>query len=93
MTVQHITGKNKGRIMLYTLSTCVWCKKTKQLLNDLGVEYDYADIDTLQGDEKTEILKAMKKWNPSGNFPTMVINDKNCIIGFREDAIREALQL
>jgi len=93
MTVQHITGKNKGRIMLYTLSTCVWCKKTKQLLNDLGVEYTYADIDALQGDEKTEILKAMKKWNPSGNFPTMVINDKNCIIGFREDAIREALQL
>jgi len=30
MAMTHVDGKNKGKIMLYALSTCVWCKKTKQ---------------------------------------------------------------
>lgn len=93
MALQHVAGKNAGRIMLYTLSTCPWCKKTKKLLEDLGVEYFYTDVDTLKGDEKAEIMATIKKWNPSVSFPTMVINDKKCIIGFREDAIRETLPL
>jgi hypothetical protein len=30
----------------------------------------------------------MEKWNPKGSFPTLVIDDKRCIVGFREDEIR-----
>ena len=39
MKIEHVKGENKGKIMLYALSTCVWCKKTRELLDDLGVEY------------------------------------------------------
>ena len=39
--------------MLYALSTCVWCRRTKQLLDQLGVEYDYVDVDLLEGGDKT----------------------------------------
>jgi len=43
MDVNHVQGKNVGHIMLYALSTCPWCRKTKQLLSDLGVDYYYVD--------------------------------------------------
>lgn len=93
MNISHVKGKNKGKIFLYALSTCGWCKKTKKLLNNLGVAYSYLDVDSLQPDEKTQVEKEVKKWNPQCNYPTMVINDKKCIVGFKEEEIREALHL
>ena len=91
MAVIHVDGKKKGKVMLYALSTCGWCKKTKVLLNELGVEYDYTDVDLLKGAEQDAVVKEIMKWNPSSNFPTIVIDAKKCIIGFKEDEIREAL--
>lgn len=93
MKFEHVKGKNKGKILLYALSTCVWCKKTKEFLNKLGVEYSYIFVDLLDGQEKDDTMEDVKKWNPRCSFPTLVINDKNCIVGFKEDEIKEALGL
>ena len=92
MSTEHVSGKNVGRLMLYALSTCPWCKKTKSLLNDLGVEYDYVDVDLLGPDEKAKATETIKKCNPACSFPTLVVDDKKCIIGFREDEIKKALK-
>jgi glutaredoxin len=91
MKTEHVQGKNKGKIMLYALSTCMWCKKTKKFLDDLGVEYNFIYVDYLEGDEREKTKKEIMKWNPRFSFPTMVINDKKCIVGFKEDKIKEAL--
>ena len=91
MSTTHVEGENVGKVMLYALSTCVWCKKTRALLEDLGVEYDYVYVDLLSGDEEQSAMKEIVKYNPAGAMPTMVIDDKKCIIGFKEDEIREAL--
>ena len=93
MAVEHVQGKDVGKIMLYALSTCIWCKKTRQLLADLGVEYSYLYVDLLQGEERSDAMAIVEKWNPDGSFPTMVINDARCIVGFKENEIREALQV
>jgi glutaredoxin len=92
MPVEHVAGKNAGKIMLYALSTCVWCKKTRELLNDLKVEYDYAYVDLMKEDEKKATIETIKKWNPACSFPTVVIDDKKCIVGFKEKELKEALQ-
>lgn len=92
MDLKHVPGKNLGHIILYALSTCPWCKKTKQLLSDMGVEYDYADVDLMTADEKDKTMRIVEKWNPRCSFPTLVINDNKCIIGFQEDEIRKALK-
>ncbi|PXF56785.1 MAG: hypothetical protein C4B59_16340, partial [Candidatus Methanogaster sp.] len=47
----HIEGEDKGKIILYALSTCVWCKKTKKLLTELGVDFHYVYADLLKEDE------------------------------------------
>jgi len=93
MKTKHVKGKNKGKIILYALSTCIWCKKTKNFLDDLGVEYNFIYVDYLEGDEKEKTKKEIMKWNPRCSFPTIVINDKVCIVGFKEDKIKEALMI
>jgi glutaredoxin-like protein NrdH len=80
------------RILIYTLSTCSHCKATKRFLNDNGIEYDYVDIDLLQGERREEILDEVREINPSLSFPTILIG-KRTIVGFREDEIKEALKI
>jgi glutaredoxin len=91
MSVEHVSGRNAGPLVLYALSTCVWCKKTKQLLDDLGVAYDYVYVDLLDSNEKDHVMKNVERWNPSRSFPTLVVDNDHCIVGFKEDEIRDAL--
>ena len=91
MEPKNIIGKNKGKVMLYALSTCGWCRKTKELLNQLGVSYSYLDVDLLTPQEKESAKGVMRNCNPSCSFPTILINDDICIKGFDEDRIREVL--
>jgi glutaredoxin-like protein NrdH len=37
-------------------------------------------------------MQKVRAWNPSCSFPTIVLDDKKCIVGYREDEIREALR-
>lgn len=93
MAITHVEGKKAGDIIIYTLSTCIWCKKTKQFLNELGVSYKYIDVDLLSGEEKNKVSKEIQKWNPSISFPTIVINNKDCILGYQPDRIKETLDI
>ena len=77
--------------MLYALSTCVWCKKTKRLLEELGVAYDYIDVDGLGREERGEVELEIKKWNPRVSFPTLVLDGSRGIAGFDEEQIRGSL--
>jgi glutaredoxin len=90
---KHVAGENLGHVALYALGTCAWCRKTKRLLNDLGVDYYYVDVDNLVGSEKVEANDEVRKWNPACSFPTLVVNDKDCIVGFDEQKVRRALGL
>ena len=92
MALQNVPGRKVGNIVLYALSTCPWCKKTKALLKELGVEYSFVDVDLLPDTEKMETINIISKWNPSTSFPTIVINNKRAILGFNEPEIREALK-
>jgi glutaredoxin-like protein NrdH len=87
---KHVKGKKKGDVMLYALSTCGWCKKTKRLLNELGIEYHYVDVDLVTEEQQGDVLDEVKGWNPRGTFPTLVVNDE-CIVGYKEEKIKEVL--
>jgi glutaredoxin-like protein NrdH len=91
MNVPHIDGTDKGKLLIYTLSTCIWCKKTKAFLDSLGVSYDYVEVDVLSSEEKESTLTEIKRFNPQCSFPTLVVNDKECIIGYNESKIKETL--
>lgn len=83
----QVDGRDIGDIKIYALSTCGWCKKTKTFFNDRGIRYAYIDVDRLEGFETDAIRQQQLKFNRAGSFPTIVINDKDCIVGYDEDAL------
>ena len=89
--IKHVEGKNRGHIMLYALSTCAWCRKTKAFLDSMKVEYSYTDVDLLKGEKRDKAIEEIKKWNPRCSFPTLVINNEVCVVGYNEGKIKEAL--
>lgn len=92
MTFERIEGTDKGRIVLYALSTCMWCRMAKNLLRDLGVAFEYVDVDKLPTEEKDAAKKEIRRYNPDGSYPTIVINEKESISGFDEAEIREKIK-
>ena len=89
MTVIHVAGRKSRDIMLYALSNCGWCRKTRELLEEIGVEYDYEYVDKLVGQDRDEIIRVVTSWNPKRTYPTLVIDSKTCIAGYSEDEIRD----
>ncbi len=91
LNFEHVKGVNKGDVKLYALSTCVWCGKTKELLMQMGVEFNFIYLDLLQGDTKQYAIDEVKRYNKNCSFPTLVINNDKTIVGFKEAEIKEAL--
>jgi glutaredoxin len=89
--IKHVKGKSKRKIFVFALSTCGWCGKTKALLNDLGAEYSYVDVDLVEGEDKRPLLKDLTRWNEDQSFPTIVVDDSRCIKGFNEEDIKKAV--
>ena len=91
MIMEQVGGQDKGKLVLFALSTCGWCKKTRELIEELNAAYEYIYVDLLKGKEREEVVDMLKKWNPQVSFPTLVINDMKTIIGFKEDEIKELI--
>ena len=91
------TAKVKGTkecphtVMLFALSTCIWCKKTKALLDSLGIPYEYIFVDLLPSQDEPDVMNELDKYNPGHSYPTMVIDGDNVIVGFKEAQIKDAL--
>jgi len=75
---------------LYTLSTCMHCRATKRFLKENGIEFDYVDVDKLDGKERDNVREEVLKLTGDLRFPTIVIG-KKVIVGFYEDKLKEAL--
>lgn len=94
MDVQKVPGKNKkNKILIYALSTCAWCKMTKQFFKDNGIEFEYVDVDLCNDKDKDKIKEDVLNRGGSLSYPTIIIDDKTLITGFRKDKIKEVLQI
>ncbi len=64
----------------------------KQFLRQHNVDCEYVDVDLLEGDEKTEVLKEIYELTKGYSFPVIVIGD--CVlVGFNETRLRKELGL
>lgn len=79
------------QVLLYALSTCGWCKMTKAFLIDKGIQYEYVDVDKLDHADKELVNKDIKNRGGRIAFPTIIIDDKIIITGFKKDQISKAL--
>jgi glutaredoxin len=92
MQFSKVSGKNNThKVILYALSTCVWCKLTKQFLSDNSVEYEFVDVDLLDDNDKSQVHKVILEKGGSLSYPTTIVDEKTVISGFRKDQLKEAL--
>jgi len=83
--------ESKSQPFLFTLSTCVHCKRAKKLLHDLNMPYNFVDVDQLSDAEMNQALEEMSEYNPAQTFPT-IIGAGKVIVGDREDDIRQMVE-
>jgi glutaredoxin-like protein NrdH len=94
MQFSKVSGKkNNHKVTLYALSTCVWCKLTKQFLKDSEVEYEFVDVDLLDQNDKTQVHQTIQSKGGALSYPTTIVDDKVVITGFRKDLLKEALDV
>ena len=88
-----VEGEDKGKIFVFALSTCVWCKKTKEFLKDLGVAHEYIDVDLVMGNAKEKLMSDFGQYAANVAYPTIVINDGQEIInGFNKARLKELFE-
>lgn len=94
MKIVKVNGKKRShKVFMYAISTCAWCKRTKQFLKDNNVEFEYVDVDLCNDEDKEKAEKEITKRGGRLSYPTLIIDDKILITGYKEDKISEALDL
>lgn len=94
MNVVKVPGsKKRHKIRMYAISTCIWCRRTKQFLNENSVEYEYVDVDLEDKDDYEKIRKEIVDRGGILSFPVLIIDDNKLINGYKVDDIKEALEI
>jgi glutaredoxin len=94
LVIVKVSGRRKEhKILLYSLSSCVWCKMTKKFLKDNEFEYKYIDVDLCQIEEVRRIKQEIIKRVGQIMYPTIIVDEKTTISRFQEDKLREILEI
>ncbi len=72
------------KVRMYTLSTCPWCRKTKNWFKDRGIPFEYVDYDLAGEQEQEKIGEEMLKHTGHISFPFVDI-DGNVVIGWNPE--------
>jgi glutaredoxin-like YruB-family protein len=75
------------KVIIYTTTTCPFCKMAKDFFKENNIEYIEKDVTTDEAALKEMVEK-------SGQMGVPVIDiDNQIIVGFDEEAIRDALKI
>ncbi len=90
----HVEGEHDAhQVLLYALSTCIWCRKTRQWLEEAGVTFDYVYVDLTDAETREAARAHIRQFSDRCSFPAVIFDEADCIIGFKPDAIKERLGL
>jgi len=91
--IQNVGGENDSQEWtIFTLSTCMWCKKCKTFLNDRGIKYRYIDVDKIDPSEKSKVLAYLREnYKPERiSYPFVVCDDK-FVVGYNPNKYEELI--
>lgn len=82
----EIYGQAGKPVVMFSTSTCPYCKRAREWLQQRGVDYrDYVIDESADARQKFERLGG-------GGVPQVLVGQRR-VLGFREDALAEALTL
>lgn len=79
-------------VKVFALSTCPYCKMTKQYLAENGVTFEHMDVDLLEGDERQKAIDEVKRLSGGTSFPVVEV-DGEVVVGFNKVRLKELLGL
>jgi len=87
-------GKNDGvDVMAFTLSTCQWCKKCKKYLKENDIKYRFIDVDTIEPEEKAQILNFLREnFQNRISYPFLIIDNHEPIVGYSPNKYDEVFE-
>jgi glutaredoxin-like protein NrdH len=90
MNQEEIQKALQDDIILFGLSTCMWCKKTVRFLDEKNIPYSKIFVDKLGLNEKRMVRDEVQKYNKKLSYPTVKIKDK-VVIGYDKEKLNEAI--
>lgn len=80
------------QVKVFALSTCPYCRLTRQYMDENGVVYDVLEVDKLEGQEREDAIMEVKGLSGGTSFPVVVVDDQ-VVVGFNKVRIKELLGL
>ncbi|MHA1150417.1 MAG: glutaredoxin family protein [Promethearchaeota archaeon] len=86
--IEKLTKKVDGekgaeeKIVVFTLSTCMWCKKCKRFLNEKNIKYRYVDVDQIDYQEKAILLEYLRENYQSRVSYPFLICESGHVVGY-----------
>ena len=90
----EVEGENMSdqNVIIFTLSTCMWCKKCKRFLTDKNVKYKYIDLDKISHGDKSKILDYLKTtYETRVSYPFLVC-DAGHVVGYDPNKYMELMK-
>ncbi|MBN1802672.1 MAG: glutaredoxin family protein [Candidatus Lokiarchaeota archaeon] len=91
---QNVEGENgvNEDIFIYTLSTCMWCKKCKRYLDENNIKYSYIDVDTIDPNDKARILEYLRtNYQERISYPFLTCS-KGHVVGYDPNKYEDLLK-
>lgn len=80
-----------AKVLMYTISTCPVCRKTKEFFRARGIPFDFIDYDLASESEQNKIAAEMMKGTGNIGFPFVRIDDV-VVIGFSPERFEQLLK-
>lgn len=88
-----VDGANASEddILIFTLSTCQWCKKCKRFLDDNNMKYRYIDVDLIDYSDKAILLDYLREnYDSRVSYPFLICK-KGHVVGYDPNRYVEML--
>jgi glutaredoxin len=79
------------KVIMYTLSTCPWCRKAKQFFKENSIPFEFIDYDNADEETQDRIMQELDEAGADG-FPFVRIGDE-VVSGYQPDRYAELLGL
>lgn len=84
-------GEDKN-ILVFTLSTCMWCKKCKRFLDEKNMKYKYIDVDRIDPKDKITLLDHLRNtYQERISYPFLVCKSGH-VVGYDPNKYMEVLE-
>ncbi len=79
------------KIMIYALSTCPWCKKSKSFFAERNIPFEFIDYDKASEEEQQKIREVCLEHGDSIAFPFVIIGD-DVVVGYNPQKYTKLLE-